>query len=201
MGVSPKRLFPETHMFGWIVAASVAACATAVWLWARAVRIEKQPALRAGCVLVVIDMQERFLRRLQYRYRVIDAVAREIEAAKTRGDAIILVEYHGQGATIEDLHKLVDGYARTTTVNKRQDGGSREVLAVAHGNLFPSATFRLCGLNADACVLLTALGLRWRSPLSRVEVVKDACDSAHPQMWLEYWFPWAWRIRLVRSKR
>jgi hypothetical protein len=188
-------------MFGWTVAAGVAAVAAAIWLWNRRTRIEKQPALRAGTVLVVIDMQERFLRRLTHRrYRVTDAVACEIEEAKKRGDAIIVLEYQGEGSTIEELSKLLEGYPRTITVSKRQDGGSREVLAASHAKLFGSATFRLCGLNADACVITTALGLRWHSPLSRVEVVKDACDSSHPQMWLEYWCPWAWRVRLVRSR-
>jgi nicotinamidase-related amidase len=193
-------------MAGWLVGRARAVTA-AIRLWCSR-RFGDQPAVIAGTTHVIIDMQERFLQKIQIRdrYRTIGVVIEIIEEAKRRGEPIVLLQYRSAdkwiGPTDPELLAHLDGYPHFVTYDKWEDNGGPEVEQACGEHNLGTEVFRLYGLNANACVLRTALGLRRRFPRSRVEVVKDACSSYDKRhMWAEYYlWPGAWRIRLVRNR-
>jgi len=203
-------------MAGWLVERARVAI-TAMRLWC-ARRIWDKPAIVAGTTHVIIDMQERFLQDILDRDRTVAAAIENIEEAKRQGDAIVLLQYRSNknpaGPVDPKVLAHLDGYTRCFTYDKWIDNGAPEVEQALLEHDLANQVFRLYGLNADACVLRTGLGLRTRFPRSRVEVIKDACSSYNKhvmwpayhwhqrrQIWLGYYvWPGAWRIRLVRNR-
>lgn len=124
--------------------------------------------------LVVIDMQDQFFASRSQLVR--DNCKKEIIDAKNKGNNIIFVEYQQCGRTINPLLKLAKGYKKSLVILKRRPDGSHEVSeAITHHNL--PRRVRVCGVNTDACVQRTVLGLSLNYFIDEIEVVKDACNS------------------------
>ena len=128
--------------------------------------------------LVIVDMQPKFV--AANTPRVIVGVTREILEAKQRKSGIIFLEYNPtceMGRTHEGLFSLIRGYPHKSRVTKNEDDGSLSVVQAIRRRGFANRTLRVCGVNTDCCVYETIKGLLGRLERSRIEVVKDACDS------------------------
>lgn len=122
--------------------------------------------------LVIIDMQPEFT--TASNPSVIAGVVHQIRLAKNRKAGIVIVEYNDSGDTLEPIVNAIGEYVRKTTVIKKGDDGSREVMRAIHRKGFDNSKVRLCGVNAGYCVRDTAVGLlEWQN--SVIEVAKEAC--------------------------
>lgn len=124
--------------------------------------------------LAIVDMQYAFT--ASRSNTVIRNCQREIIKAKKNKNPIILVEYSSQGNTIPSLVKLIKGYKRTWIAVKSGTDGSREVSNIINHYNLPR-NVRVCGVNTDACVQDTVEGLSKSYIISKVDVVRDACNS------------------------
>lgn len=128
--------------------------------------------------LVIVDMQPHFV--AANTPGVIVGVTREILEAKRRKSGIIFLEYKPtdeMGRTHEGLFSLIKGYPHKARVTKDDDDGSLEVVKALRRRGFAKHTLRVCGVNTDCCVYETIVGLLDRLDRSKIEVVKDACES------------------------
>lgn len=138
--------------------------------------------------LVVIDMQYSF--KSASNPDVVKNVLHQIKLAKTRMAGIVLLRYIDSGPILYEISDAVDGYTRKTTVIKRDDDGSREVMKAINRKKFSSERIRVCGVNIGYCVQDTVCGLlSW--PEVVVEVAKKACgpynhDNVEGE-WAGYW--------------
>lgn len=123
--------------------------------------------------LVVIDMQEQFTAYLKAKAGTVSAINQAMQDKA----GIVLVEFTGFGPTIKELTKLVDGYARVTTVQKNSPGGGMQVMRAIKDNKFPASVLKICGVNTDQCVLSTVTDLVRLSPKSRMHVIEKACNT------------------------
>ena len=122
--------------------------------------------------LIVVDMQPGF--RSASGTRVRENCLREVNKAVVDGADIIFLEYEGYEATFKELTEaaLHSKYIGS----KCTDDGSSVVAKFVHRNqLFKN--FKVCGINTDCCVKATVEGLTSHFPMSRIDVVGDACDS------------------------
>lgn len=144
----------------------------------------------SGPILLVIDMQPNFV--ASNNIRLIANCAREIRRAIRAGNRIVFVEYLGEGKTHRPLVQLVHEYddydtelyryPRYTVVGKTEDDGS----AVIYEHLKTLKrrgpyTFTVIGVNTDACVRKTVLGLTKRRG-TVINVIKNACNQ--PKTWI-----------------
>ena len=134
--------------------------------------------------LVVIDMQEAFPAACDPN--VIIGVTQEIVTTRTKGGAIILVEYQNCGPSHSGFYKLLKNYRHKSRIHKRDDDGSLEILRAIHRRGFNDKWLRVCGVNSDCCVAATIRGLLDRSPESHVDVVKSACGTFRNTDWRTY---------------
>ncbi len=144
-------------------------------------------------VLVVVDMQPQF--KTSENPKLMKNVARLMKAARNLGMAIVIVEYTSYGDTHRQLMDVVAGYDKVIKVEKNFDGGSHQVreglYALKHQRTH--VDYILCGVNADACVKSTAVGLQKAAKASarvKVRCVRLGCNGfgnkyPHPEMW--YW--------------
>ena len=136
--------------------------------------------------LIVVDMQPDF--EAAFNPNVVIAVTEQILLAKRNKWAIILLEYAGCYNSHQGYNDLLKGYPKKARISKEDDDGSLEVSQAIRRRKFPFKNLRLCGVNTDACVWETVVGLLNRYEQSRVEVVKSACGwEGHRQYdWREY---------------
>lgn len=134
--------------------------------------------------LVVIDMQESFPASMEPD--VIIGVTQEIVTTKTKGGAIVLVEYHQCGPSHSGFYKILKDYPNKSCIKKRDDDGSMEILRAIRRRGFNENWLRVCGVNADCCVARTVQGFLERSPDSHVDVVKSACGFAYESDWTDW---------------
>ena len=129
-----------------------------------------------GPVLVVIDMQPGYKASSDAITQWF--VKQEISRARLENQLILIVEYHAHemGETYPDIMKLVDGYERAVVVPKSGDDGSAEILRACAARGFSQTSFRMCGVNSDACVLESVQGLVDKEPGCSITVVQDACN-------------------------
>lgn len=145
-------------------------------------------------VLLVVDMQAGF--RASMQEATINAVETEIRRAIESKQAIVVLEYAKYPATHERLLRLLAGYDRYVIETKLDDDGSSEVIEACLFNRYSGEAFRVCGVNALACVKATVLGIAEKLDESKIDVVKAACnDDDKPGQWSS--FPRRKNIRLV----
>lgn len=135
-------------------------------------------------MLIVVDMQPNF--KASCDEATLAAVAREIETARRLGMHIMFLEIPYESVfdvepfppTHECLLNLLSGYDRFLVQGKRYCDGSKQIVLRSEREGYPAAgiTYRLVGVNIDACVVETAKGLAERTGLP-VEVVKAACNT------------------------
>ncbi len=144
----------------------------------------------ADYVLVVVDMQSDFSASLNPDTRA--NVVREINQAMINDLPVVnlwipyascLSEtgYHQPHAEILDL---VKNYPKHFLREKLFEDGSFAVSQVCKHYCGQPAKFRVCGVNADLCVMATADGLASTFRQIPVEVVVDACSTSTPK--------WTW---------
>lgn len=106
---------------------------------------------------------------------VLEAIEREIDEAKAKGEAIVLLEYFYGGPTYEHILAKLEGYGKFARAQKRTFGGANEVIqkCVKHG--WDMTKFRISGAETYCCVAETSEGLLLACPDSEQEVVQAAC--------------------------
>lgn len=129
-----------------------------------------------GPVLVVMDMQPGFTAAQDAITKWF--VKQEVTRAREEGRPIVIVEYdpHEMGETFDDIRALVEGYELAVIITKGDDDGSAEILHICEKKGFPIASFRMCGVNSDACLLESIQGLADKLPECSITVVQDACN-------------------------
>lgn len=121
--------------------------------------------------LVVVDMQPSFKAALDKPTQ--RAVAREIRAALRGGNPVVILEYDGYGPTVRSISRYAPRRHPLVSYQKKyENDGSPEVCEVVQQQEWPS-TFRVCGVNAGACVLDTVEQLAEVGP---VTVPAAACN-------------------------
>lgn len=134
------------------------------------------PLVTLGPVLVVIDMQPGYPASQDAITQWF--VKQEIARARQANQLILIVEYHAHemGETYPAIMELVEGYDRAVVVSKDGDDGSAEILQACAARGFSLHSFRMCGVNSDACVLESVQGLVDKQPGCSITVVQDACN-------------------------
>lgn len=129
-----------------------------------------------GSVLVVIDMQPGYVASQDAITQWF--VKQEITRAREANQPILIVEYHAHemGETYPSIMALVEGYDRAVVVPKGGDDGSAEILQTCAKRGFSLNSFRMCGVNSDACVLESVQGLVDKQPDCSITVIQDACN-------------------------
>lgn len=134
--------------------------------------------------LVIIDMQtgpDGFLSSRDPN--TISHIIRQVEMAKRHHWGIIVVEYVGHGRTNNKIMNALIGYDRWVKTTKAHDDGSKQVLLAAAKNLYEMKRFRVCGVNINACIRETTMGLAKKA---EVHVMKHACNSSYNCGWEQF---------------
>jgi nicotinamidase-related amidase len=124
--------------------------------------------------LVVVDIQERLLPAIFENERVVQNARRLIQGAAVLQIPVLATEQYrkGLGPTVEDVAKVIPGFAPLEKVAFSACGAAEFVAALASRN---TSDVILCGIEAHVCVTQTCLDLLDRG--SRVFVVADAISS------------------------
>jgi nicotinamidase-related amidase len=122
--------------------------------------------------LVVVDMQAAFPAAKDDI--VIEEVIGQIEFTIANNLPIMFLEYIDLGSTIACVRRAAVHYKHKRYVQKLFDDGSREVMWVVASKNWP-LRFRVCGVNTNACVRATALGL---ADYGRVVVYLPGCNDS-----------------------
>lgn len=124
--------------------------------------------------LVIIDMQAEF--PAACNKSVISKIEKEIDKAISNNSPIVFLEYVGYKRTISKLFNRVDGYENSYFIRKYEDDGSKPLINLIKGFKLPK-TLKVCGVNTDACVYKTVIGLTKNSSTLKIEVISKACWS------------------------
>lgn len=138
--------------------------------------VQNGDATKHDPVLLVIDMQAKF--RASNSIKTILNVARLVKKAIRANHRIFFIEL-GDEPTHAPLTQLCDeaGYgARSWTIKKTGENGAREVAQKCLELCIDPREIIVCGVNTDACVKATVIGLAQTMPRSKVSVVKRACN-------------------------
>jgi len=129
-----------------------------------------------GPVLVVMDMQPGFPAAKDAITQWF--VKQEVARAREEGRPVIIVEFdpHEMGHTFDSITELVEGYDLAVVITKSGDDGSTEILAACAKKGFSTQSFRMCGVNSDACLLESIQAMAQKLPECRITVVQDACN-------------------------
>jgi hypothetical protein len=106
---------------------------------------------------------------------VLEAIEREIVAAKEKDEPIVLLEYYYGGATYPHILALLEGYRHYERKTKRTFGGANEVIRACTERGWEMTKFRITGAETYCCVAETSEGLLLACPDSEQEVVRAAC--------------------------
>jgi nicotinamidase-related amidase len=123
--------------------------------------------------LVVVDFQYEF--KASRKRKTIEACKNAIIKAINDEAVIVFLEYIGCGRTMKSLFNLVDTYESVHFIRKVGCDGSLEIKVIE--NMLATEHFRVCGVNTDACVEETVLGLNSEYPEAVIEVLEQACNS------------------------
>lgn len=141
-----------------------------------------------GATLVLVDLQEEFLRALNDRSFLRHVLA-QIALAKRLGWGIVLVETKPWrlGESIPEIQAALVG-ARFKRVSKQTTSGADKVLDACFEMGFAHRFFRVCGVYIDACIKGTAAGIGEIEPEASVRVMKEACasDLSEVEAWADF---------------
>jgi nicotinamidase-related amidase len=126
-------------------------------------------------ILVVIDMQNLFVRQLPNSRRVINYISKEIESCIQQKYPIVFVEYCDEGKTIPELTNITIGYRNTYHITKYEDDGSDAIKRFISKKRINYSKLRITGVNYQYCVLKTVCGLRDKYD---IEIVDRACSTS-----------------------
>lgn len=128
--------------------------------------------------LVVIDMQDDFLRKLRKedREELVSCVVELVKKARAENRPIVLVTYKGSGPTLYDIQKHLKGYLLLYRVPKTDNDGSEELNKLFDTLRVKPKTLTVCGVNLSHCVLETVSGLIARGYKCRV--VKESTANS-----------------------
>ncbi len=151
-------------------------------------------------VLLVIDAQpEAFPAATR---PILAAIVRHVRRARRDGVWIAIVE-HGQCAgypTHPAIRRALAGYPRAVNVVKPGDDGANPIFTALYAaGCRDYSEFRLCGVNADKCVLETAHSLAAMFPDSRIAAHRDACATVESRFTWDHWDSYAQWLPNIRS--
>lgn len=124
--------------------------------------------------LIVVDMQPGFKAANNQRVRA--NCLREIQKAQKEWAFIIFLEIDGYQNTHYELVAAA-GDDHIILLKNEDDGSEQVERDVRRNNR--NRIFKVCGINTDCCVQATVRGLTTRFPMSNIDVISDACDSAY----------------------
>ena len=127
--------------------------------------------------LVVIDMQRKF--EAANSLQTIKAVKRLILKAIQDNAHICFAYFIKYGPTHRELTSLTRDYPNTSFVKAAQNDKSWSILKRFRMDNIRPAFVKTCGVNTDACVYETTLGLGLKLPKSQVLLIKPACNTYH----------------------
>lgn len=133
-------------------------------------------------LLVIVDMQDEFLRRAYQRDRVVHWVSQEIAWTHAKGGVIMLLEFDAYGATTLPILACLPDTNHHFAL-KIQNDGSEEIAHLVAVNSYAPTSIRVVGVNTDACVYATVKGLRRLFPTVPLTVVANGCSSANRTNW------------------
>jgi len=125
--------------------------------------------------LIVVDLQKEFT--AANNISTINACQNLLIQAMEDNATIIFLEFIGCGRTMETIYDLVDNYYNIYVLKKPSCDGSSYIKKLTASFEIPTMHFKVCGVNTDACVLDTVLGLSHSYPDAVVEVIESACNS------------------------
>jgi nicotinamidase-related amidase len=152
--------------------------------------------------LVVVDMQSFF--SISVDWRTVLAVKVLVDRMIDIKAPIVILEF---GPNLYDNPRLrthpyimqplsrPSPYGSYSVVTKFTDDGSDEVIGECKARGFGLEYLMVCGVKTHVCVRQTVCGLSRKLPGSRIEVVRDACNSDRPFDWTT--MPTAGNILLV----
>lgn len=179
--------------------------------------MKKNTSNNADQTLLVVDMQAGMCQDNQ----TLENVLAEVLAARAAGKPIIFLEIsHDElephlpyARSFDCLLNCIEGYEHghvVTRVGKRLavekagwtrprvpgEDGSKGVLKLCKDRGYAQSRFRVCGVQADMCVLATVRGLLKRSSC-RIELVEKACHTSSGFKFWRFKYPEGPRLKLV----
>ena len=138
--------------------------------------------MKTDTTLCVVDMQPCFKAHEQ----ALLLVLKEINEAKKRGDAVVVLEYtkrfHKKFHTAKPIVDALKSHKhKVVYVEKCDDDGSTEFLVVANRFKFSTEIVRVVGVNRGQCIFATVDGLSYSQRVKRVEVVLNATWGKEPE--------------------
>ncbi|MGA4580080.1 isochorismatase family protein [Limisphaera sp. VF-2] len=129
-------------------------------------------------VVVLVDVQERLVRVMHERERLVQQLQRLVRGARVLGLPVVWAQQHPArlGPTVPELRELLAGQTPVTkmTFNCCADGGFQRVLEAG-----ARPQVLMAGIEAHVCVYQTARALAAAG--YEVEVVADAVSSRNPE--------------------
>jgi nicotinamidase-related amidase len=125
-------------------------------------------------ILLLIDLQEQFYS--SKKESLLKVVKNEINKAKSNNYPIICLRYYGCGDFHKSLLDEIGDYMKKYEISKSEDDGSKEVVELCEKISFTSGEIIVCGVNTDACVKQTVLGLKIKTDSSYdIHIVENGC--------------------------
>lgn len=119
-------------------------------------------------------MQDPFVTADADREYIMAAVA-AVQAARERGDHILLLEDTCGQPTHKAILDAMQGYDACSRLRKGQWDGSLQVEMELTALQLTPERITTCGAFAEECVIATIVGLRFRFPGAELEVLRNAC--------------------------
>jgi len=128
-------------------------------------------------VLVVVDMQPRYIEQNRKRSKIIKKVAHLIRGAKRDKVPVIFLElFPKNGKTYLELTAIIGRYKKCRIQEKTRAGGSKQVFRACKELKINPKHFVVCGVYFIGCVKETVIGLHTIFQDARISVVKNATD-------------------------
>jgi len=124
--------------------------------------------------LIIVDMQPYF--GGSQEPWLIDNIQREIRSAKKCGDGIIILEYEGCGRTDKRVLRTLGKYPKGLVRYKDDCDGSEIAVETMEARKFDTTKVKIVGVETDACVEATIMGLSYLLPSADIILVADACN-------------------------